>query len=136
MAISFDRALGIHPQALEFRAQRAEVLANNLANADTPGFKARDVDFASVMKQQEGVQDTEGQQKLSRTHQQHVSGFIDETADTELLYRVPSQPSVDGNTVDSQREITEFTQNKIAFESSFTFLNSKFKGLSTAIKGQ
>ncbi|WP_426417613.1 flagellar basal body rod protein FlgB [Aestuariirhabdus sp. LZHN29] len=136
MAISFDNALGIHPAALQFRAQRAEILANNLANADTPGFKARDVDFSTVMKQQVSAVERQGQQGLERTHSQHVSGFIDETAQTQLQYRVPSQPSIDGNTVDTQREIAEFTQNKIAFDTSFTFLNAKFKGLSTAIRGQ
>ncbi|RRJ85014.1 flagellar basal body rod protein FlgB [Aestuariirhabdus litorea] len=136
MAISFDKALGIHPAALQFRAQRAEVLANNLANADTPGFKARDIDFASVMKQQLSTQGNESAVALEKTHPGHVSGFIDEVEGGELLYRIATQPSVDGNTVDTQREIAEFTQNKIAFDSSFTFLNAKFKGLSTAIRGQ
>ena len=132
MAISFDSALGIHSQALELRTQRAEVLANNLANADTPGFKARDLDFQRILREQQGQFDTLPMATTDGDHLPH--GSMD--AATALLYRAPLQPAVDGNTVETQREIAEFTKNAMDFQASFQFLNSKFKGLTRAIKGE
>ncbi|GGY66323.1 flagellar basal body rod protein FlgB [Marinobacter zhanjiangensis] len=133
MAISFDNALGIHEQALVARSQRAEVLANNLANADTPGFKARDVDFQAMLDKA-----TEASQGMSmeRTHQSHMDVSAGAGSSNELLYRLPHQPSIDGNTVDAQQEQTRFMRNAMDFQASFQFLNSKFSGLSKAITGQ
>lgn len=133
MSLSFDRALGLHEQALHFRADRAAVLANNIANADTPNYQARDLDFASVLEAQQTGGDRPFQ--AARTHARHldVEGFIDQAAG--LRYRLPNQPSVDGNTVEVQAEQARYTQNAIDFQASFTFLNSKFKGLMTALRG-
>jgi flagellar basal-body rod protein FlgB len=133
MSLSFDRSLGLHEKALSFRADRAEVIANNIANADTPNYKARDLDFASVLE----AQHTAGAEpfKAQRTHGGHIAmeGFIDQAAG--LRYRTASQPSIDGNSVDTQVEQAKYAQNAIDFQASFTFLNSKFKGLMTAIRG-
>ena len=134
MSLNFDRALGIHEQALKFRAERASVLANNLANADTPNFKARDLDFQAVLQaQQSGAASSFSAQ---RTHAQHLpaEGFIDQAA--ALRFRTPSQPSIDGNTVDTEVEKAKFADNALDFQASFTFLNSKFKGLMTALRGE
>ena len=132
MGISFDKALGLHEQALNFRAKRAEVLANNLSNADTPNYKARDIDFSRVLKSQMTASTSATQ--LKATNSRHIApsniGF-----NPEVLYRVPMQPSLDGNTVEEQVEMSKFAQNTIEFQASFQFLNSKFKGLSNAIKG-
>ncbi len=132
MAITFDKALGIHEQALVARSQRAKVLANNLANADTPGFKARDVDFQAMLRQ---ATEASGAGAMTRTHASHldVSGS---GGSSELLYRVPHQPSIDGNTVDAQQEQSRFMRNAMDFQASFEFLNSKFSGLKKAIKGE
>jgi flagellar basal-body rod protein FlgB len=133
MSLSFDRALGLHEQALAFRADRAAVLANNIANADTPNYKARDLDFASVLEAQ---QSGEGKSmRMARTHAAHlqVEGLIDQVAG--LRYRTPHQPSIDGNTVEVQAEQARYTENAIDFQASFTFLNGKFKGLMTALRG-
>ncbi|SDS54016.1 flagellar basal-body rod protein FlgB [Halopseudomonas litoralis] len=133
MSLSFDRALGIHEKALAFRADRAGVLANNIANADTPNYQARDLDFSAVLE----AQQTGGDQgfQAARTHARHldVEGFIDQAAG--LRYRMPYQASVDGNTVETQAEQARYTENAIDFQASFTFLNSKFKGLMTALRG-
>jgi len=129
MAISFDKALGVHEKALGLRSQRAEVLANNLANADTPGFKARDIDFQAMLASQ-----MESAAPLRTSHERHMSGTAPATG--ELLYRNPIQPAIDGNTVDTQQEMAEFSKNALAFQASFQFLNSKFKGLTSAIKGE
>lgn len=131
MAINFNSALGSHESALKFRADRAEVLANNLANADTPNFKARDIDFNSRLQGE-----MQGRTlSMSATDDQHVnlSSGIDSGAD--LLYRSPLQPSIDGNTVEEQVEHAEYMKNALQFQASFTILNGKFKGLQRAIKG-
>lgn len=132
MAITFDKALGIHEHALVARSQRAEVLANNLANADTPGYKARDVDFQAMLKQ---ATEASNGTAMSRTHPSHldVSGS---GGGNELLYRTPHQPSIDGNTVDAQQEQSRFMRNAMDFQASFEFLSSKFSGLTKAIKGE
>ena len=128
MGISFDKALGIHEQSLNLRVKRAEVIANNLANADTPGFKARDIDFKSILKG--AVKD---ELSMSQTTSNHLGGVDAQTQ--EMLYRNPSQPSIDGNTVDTQREIAEYTKNAMDFQASFRFVNGRFKGLISALRG-
>lgn len=133
MSLSFDRALGLHEKALAFRAERAAVLANNIANADTPNFKARDLDFASVLQAQQSGAGASVQ--MTRTHAGHLQmeSLIDQVAG--LRYRTPNQPSIDGNTVEVQAEQARYAENAIDFQASFTFLNSKFKGLMTALRG-
>lgn len=132
MAISFDQALGVHEQALQARVKRAEVLANNLANADTPGYKARDVDFQAMMQQ---AHDKVSGLQMSRTDDAHMDTSAG-GSDSELLYRTPHQPSVDGNTVDAQQEQSRFMRNAMDYQASFQFLSSKFSGLTKALKGE
>ena len=120
--------------ALHLRTKRSEVLANNLANADTPGFKARDFDFGKVLKQTMKIND--GSQ-LRRTHVNHIStSSIQNTLDIPLSYRTPLQKSADGNTVDAQIESAQFAKNALDFGASFRFLNGKFSTLSKAITGK
>jgi len=127
--ISFDNALGIHGNALSFRSARAEVIANNLINADTPGFKARDIRFSDSLR------DAQHSVRVARTHDSHIGGS-DTNGFGEKLYRVPLLPSLDGNTVDAQMEESNYMKNALEFQTSFTFLNGKFRGLSAAIKGE
>ncbi len=135
MSISFDRALGIHEQALGFRAQRAEVLANNIANADTPHYKARDLDFASVLAEQTG-KSQRGPVDLNRTDSRHIAAEGLSSGNASLVYRNPMHASIDQNTVDLQIEQSSYAENAIDFQASFTFLNSKFKGLIGALRGE
>ncbi|WNF45531.1 flagellar basal body rod protein FlgB [Pseudomonas sp. SG20056] len=135
MSISFDRALGIHEQALGFRAQRAEVLANNIANADTPHYKARDLQFATVLAEQ-SAKSQRGQVSLNRTDSQHIPADGVIVGDASLEYRIPFSPSIDQNTVDLQIEQSNYAENSVQFQASFTFLNSKFKGLVNALRGE
>lgn len=133
MSLSFDRALGIHEKALAFRADRAAVLANNIANAETPNFQARDLDFGAVLQAQ-----ASGSGKgfeLARTHSRHMAmeSLVDQAAG--LRFRTTTQAAIDGNSVDTQVEQAKYAQNAIDFQASFTFLNSKFKGLMTALRG-
>ena len=140
MAISFDKALGIHDDAVALRSKRAEVIANNIANADTPNFQARDIDFKSVLQ---GVQGSKQNQaalnaplKMVNTHAAHNATVIHPDFAAELMFRTPMQPAVDGNTVDVQEEMARYTENALAYQASFDFLNRKFKGLTSAIKGE
>ncbi|WP_373186071.1 flagellar basal body rod protein FlgB [Halopseudomonas sp.] len=134
MTISFDNALGIHEKALTFRGQRAAVLANNIANAETPNYKARDLDFSAVLAAQQTGTDTSF--ATNTTHSRHINGesLLDQAAG--LRFRTPLQPALDGNTVDADVEQSAFAKNAIELQASFTFLNSKFKGLMTALRGE
>jgi flagellar basal-body rod protein FlgB len=140
MSISFDTALGISEKALAFRAQRAEVLGTNLANADTPNYKARDLDFSAVLAEQADKLAKGGSNMptLTTTSGRHIEGegIAMTTTDAALRFRIPTQPSLDQNTVDEQVEQAAYAQNSMDFQASFTLLNSKFKGLIAAIRGE
>jgi flagellar basal-body rod protein FlgB len=133
MPISFEAALGIHEKALHVRSERAGVLANNLANIDTPNYKARDLDFKQILNQQSSS--SEGQLAAQVTNDRHMAMDTTFGEDADLLYRTPQQPSIDGNTVEDQIEHAEYMKNALAFQASFQFLNSKFQGLKSAIRG-
>ncbi len=129
MPFNFDRVFGVHAPALQLRAQRAEMLASNLANADTPGFKARDIDFSRALEQAKvGTE-------LQATRPGHISG-THTTGRAETLYRVPSQPSLDGNTVDTQVEQSRFAENAMRYQATLRFLNGKIDGIQKALKGE
>lgn len=133
MAITFEKALGINEATLKLRAERASVLSSNLANQDTPNYKARDIDFKDALKAQMG----EGmKQPMSSTQEGHFNFSQAGFSTADRLYRVPIQPSIDGNTVEEDIEHAEFMKNSLEFQVAFTFLNSKFKGLTKAIKGE
>ncbi|WP_392385048.1 flagellar basal body rod protein FlgB [Marinomonas primoryensis] len=129
MAISFASAFAGHDKTLEFRSARAAVLANNIANADTPNFKARDISFDSVLSNESS------KLRLAGTNARHISeeGFSGES--DGLLYRNANQPSLDGNTVDMQREQAEYAQNSLQFDTSFMFLDRKISGMRKALTG-
>ncbi|CBL44725.1 Flagellar basal-body rod protein FlgB [gamma proteobacterium HdN1] len=133
MAINLDKALGVFPQAMELRGRRAEILSNNLANGDTPGFRARDVDFKDVLGGMLG--DPSATPSPVTTQSGHVQGLLVPDSIDGLKYRLAAQPSVDGNTVDMQKERTEFVRNTQEFQAALTFLNGKIKSLNMALKG-
>ena len=107
-----------------------ELLAANIANADTPGYKARDIDFAAAMRSAGAEQGA-----LLRTHERHLAGGAADGG-AEVLYRVPGQPSLDGNTVESQREHAEFMDNAMRYQASLNFLDGRVRSLRSAITGQ
>ena len=131
MSISIDKALGNFPEHLSVYGRRSSVLASNIANADTPGFKARDTDFRAALGRAGAEQIS-----LRATHANHIRDASPVGSNQELLYRVPTQPSLDGNTVDTQVEQAEFAQNAVRYQSTLTFLGGKFSGLKLAIKGE
>lgn len=120
--MNLDNAFGVHAQALLLRSKRSELLAANIANTDTPNFKARDFDFHAV---------------LNQMHQQGQAGMASSSSRLDhLQYRIPNSPSLDGNTVDSDLERSEFMENSLAYRTSLQFLNGRIRGLITAIRGE
>lgn len=136
MANSLDQYLGVHAAALDVRARRTELIANNLANADTPGYKARDIDFRQAMARAAGETPTSGVH-LHTTQAGHIGGAAsaDATTSPDLKFRTPLAPALDGNTVDTQLEQSAFAENAVRYQATLTFLNNKFRGLLTAIMG-
>lgn len=132
MAINFDKALGIHQQALLLRQQRTGLLAANIANADTPGYKARDIDFKQALGQA-----AQGQQlSLSRSNAAHITEAVAPAAgQAPVMYRMPQQPSVDGNTVESHVEQAAFADNSMRYQATMSFLSSKFSGIKSILQG-
>ena len=133
MAISFDKALGVHPLALQLRERRSEILAANLANADTPGYKARDMDFHTALRRAMAVP---GPGVLTTTNPRHIAAGPAAEGVGELLYREPSQPAIDGNTVDAQVEQGAFLDNALHYQATLNFLSGRIKGLMSAIRGE
>ena len=119
MIDKLDDTFRFHQQALELRSFRQQLLASNIANADTPGYQARDIDFASTLQAAMGGQ-------------AQATGVVPER---QVLYRTPTQPSVDGNTVEMDAERARFADNAVRMEASLTFLNGQIKTLLAAIQG-
>lgn len=111
---STDRLFGIHANALQLRQQRMDMLASNIANAATPGYKARDIDFGNALKLAE-----QGQ-----------------SAAAAIQYRIPVQPSIDGNTVELSTEQTAFAENALGYRTSLSFLQGRISSLKRALKGE
>ena len=134
MAISFDKAFGIHQYTIGARAARAEVLTANIANADTPGYKAKDLDFSAALQQaQSGI---ESGFSLATSNERHISSTISSGLTSSIKYRNPDQPDTgDGNSVDVQRERSAFLENGLEYQASLEFLNSRISGVLKAIKG-
>lgn len=134
MPVNLDSYLGVHAQALQLHSQRTEVLASNLANADTPGYRARDIDFKSALAAASG----DGTKvHMTATRPGHIGAASDNgTMTPELKYRTPLAPSLDGNTVDVQLEQAAFAENTVRYQATLSFLSGKFRSLMTAITGQ
>lgn len=135
MPSSIDNYLGVHAAALTLRSQRTEVLAANLANADTPGYRARDIDFKRALAAASGQ--SSGGVHLATTRAGHIgAATANGTPAPELKYRVPLAPALDGNTVDGQLEQAAFAENTVRYQATLSFISSKFRALMTAITGQ
>ncbi len=130
MSITFENALGVLPNTIQYRTERAEILAGNIANVDTPGYQAKDLEFDRVLGQQKAML------TMQKTNPHHLTLPGSEGVKAAMVDKEGSQPSADGNSVDLGVEQAGFMQNRMEFETSFTFLNMKFKGLQRAIVGQ
>ncbi|MDH5408547.1 MAG: flagellar basal body rod protein FlgB [Gammaproteobacteria bacterium] len=133
MQFSFEKALGIHEPALHTQSRRAQILAANVANADTPKFKARDIDFHAALELAQKYPKGYGPLTTSNTRHIQPAGF---RYGYEVLYRQPRQASIDGNTVETETEMSEYTENSVRYMASLRFLGGKIQTLQSAIKGQ
>lgn len=114
-----DSLFGVHGTALALRSQRLSLLASNIANASTPGYKARDIDFETALKDATDKNETAGK-----------------AADDAMGYRVPLQPSLDGNTVELSTEQTLFAENAVKYRTTLSFLEGRINTLTRALKGE
>lgn len=134
MKSMLDREFGFHQTALNLRAYRQQLLASNIANADTPNYKARDVDFKSALA---GALDGRvGQLALAGTSQRHLQAGTGNPQEGFARYRTEQQSSVDGNTVNMDVERSAFAENAVHYEASVTFINSLLKTMQQAVQGQ
>jgi flagellar basal-body rod protein FlgB len=134
MINQIDNELGFHQRALSLRAHRQQVLASNIANADTPHYKARDVDFKASLQGAMGGRG--GPLDLVRTAPRHLPAGEGAPAGARLLYRTETQSSVDGNTVDMDVERAAFAENAVQYEAGITFVNQMLRHIQSALQGQ
>ena len=131
--------LDFHGQALVLRSERQRVLAGNIANADTPGFKARDFDFTRTLAAATGRGETGGLTPVATTRAGHMQGLSaggSAVQTMQLAWRTPEQPSLDGNTVDLDRERANFADNATRYEATLRFINGNVRTMLSAITGQ
>jgi len=133
MINKLDNLLGFNQKALGLRAARQELLSGNIANADTPSFKAKDFDFSKAMQNVQSPRQV--QSALATTSSRHI-GLSDFRSITSVpeQYRVPQQPSIDGNTVDMDTERMQFMDNAIRYDAGLTFISGQFRTLLSAIR--
>ncbi|MDO6460413.1 flagellar basal body rod protein FlgB [Granulosicoccaceae sp. 1_MG-2023] len=132
MSNSIDSYLSTNASALQLRAQRASLLASNLANADTPNYKARDFDFSEALR----TQLSNAGSTLEVTNPGHIAAPAGQIAASDLLYRVPQEPSLDGNTVDTDVEQAEFAENAVRYQASLEFLGKRISGLIRTLRSE
>jgi len=133
-----DEALQFQQTALRLRAERQQLLASNIANADTPNYKARDIDFSSALKQAMSPASAAAPGALVKTSAAHLSGNPAglTTSGVPVLYRNAAQGSVDGNTVDMDVERAQFADNALRYEAGVSFAGGQLKKLLAAVQGQ
>jgi len=124
-----DQAFGASPQALSILSKRSELIAANLANADTPGYKAKDIDFRSAL----ATAKNERAGNMMASDKMHISNSAIEQS---IGYRNPTQPSMDGNTVETDREHAAFMENSIRYQASLNFIDGKIKSILLALRGE
>ena len=121
MTISFSNALGVHEQALLLRGERSQILATNIANSDTPGYKARDIDFNAA---------------LDARLASERGGAAASDPRAGMVWRTPTMPSLDGNTVELNREQVAFAENAVAYSATLSFVQGKVNTITRALKGE
>ncbi|AFT71703.1 Flagellar basal-body rod protein [Alloalcanivorax dieselolei B5] len=128
-------ALNFYQQALQLRHERQGVLAGNIANADTPHFKARDFNFSDELARAVAGDEQERALHLTTTSERHLATGVS-TEEVDLLYRVPDQPSLDGNTVNMDVERVQFADNSVRYQAALTMINSRIQGLKGAMQSE
>ncbi|WP_123349546.1 MULTISPECIES: flagellar basal body rod protein FlgB [unclassified Enterobacter] len=134
MLDKLDRELRFQQEALTLLNKRQNILAANVANVDTPGYLARDIDFSAQLKDAVARDErVNGPLALTLTSGRHIAAAAPAIDDGRLLYRVPDQPSADGNTVDMDRERVNFADNSVRYQSGLTILGTQIKNMMSVI---
>jgi flagellar basal-body rod protein FlgB len=150
MFAQLTSGVDFHSKALVLRAERQRIIASNIANADTPGYVARDINFKEALTQMtqtsaselsgSGVRLSHGASGSASSHRQHIAlggvGSSQMAGGSTLAYAIQSQPSLDGNSVDMDRERANFVDNSVRYEATLRFINGSAKGILSAIQGQ
>ena len=126
---TIENHLSVYSNALNLRDKRNKILASNIANAATPHFKARDIDFETEIKKREKIGD------ISVNHEKHFA-LLSKVRPNDMLFREPLNPSLDGNTVELAVEQMEFSENVVRYQTTLQFLSNKINGLMSAIRGE
>jgi len=126
------RTLSDAAQALNLRAKRSEVLASNIANADTPHYKAQDFDFRSALTRATQKSDL----LLTQTHEAHLDRSPAAPGSFRIQYRIPAQASIDGNTVEVDAEVGRYSDNALRYRAAMTFLNDEISHVRIALRGE
>lgn len=133
MLSSIDKAFDFQSKVLALRGYRQQLLASNIANADTPHYKAMDIDFAKALQR---VRSAVGTVALERTSPGHLAGSAaGPLVAVRPQYRSAVQPSVDGNTVDAHVEQAQFAENALQYMATLQFINSRIQGVKLALQG-
>lgn len=133
MASPFDNLLGIQANALSLHRARLDQIAANIANADTPGYQARDLDFEGALRRAAGAKDAPV--SVARTAPGHLGAAGASPADAERVWRIPLQPAQDGNTVELSTENAKFAEAAMRYQATLTFIERRMRTLNTAITG-
>ena len=134
MTSRIDDALSFQSKALGLRAYRQQILAGNIANADTPNYKARDFDFSVALKDAVAGRSS-GDLPLATTAPGHIQGTAGSSGATRLMYQTPAQDSADGNTVDMDLERSAFSENALQYQAGLSFITHQLKMLMSAVQG-
>ncbi len=130
-----DNYFGLNAQSVLIRSKRAEILASNIINADTPNYKAKDLDFNALLNSNGNVNSVRPV-SISKSHNGHISNDSANSFSLQTKYRNPQHASLDGNTVDSHIEKGEFAENAVRYQISLSMLNNKIQGLISNLKGE
>jgi len=134
MAGKLDEVFTFHENALRLRGQRQQLLASNIANADTPNYKAKDLDFGKAMQSALSQGRTANQVALAQTNSGHLSAELSAQLPNTFM-RKPTQNNLDGNTVDMDVERNNFVENSMHYEADVNFTQNEIKGLLAVLQG-
>lgn len=137
MLSALDQFFAERMTALDLRAQRSELLASNVANSDTPNYKARDFDFSSALQAAiRGPRGGQGRLAVDRTSAGHLAGSAAGARGADVKYRIPAQSSIDGNTVELDTELGQYTDNAVRYQADLTFASNQVRLMQLAVAGQ
>ncbi len=135
---TLDSALSFQEHALKLAGQQQQLIASNIANSDTPGYRAQQMDFAKALERAQQASASPAASTggvLAKTNSRHLGASVTDAGPGNVTYSNPSQPSIDGNTVDMDHERTQFAESTVRTQAAFTFLNGQVKEILAAIQG-